>query len=614
MEKKLDLITIGRSSVDLYGEQVGGRLEDMGSFKKYIGGSPTNIAAGASRLGLKSALITRVGNEHMGRFIREELIREGVDVSAVKTDPTRLTALVLLGIRDKETFPLIFYRENCADMGLVEEDIDPDFIACAKCVCATGTHLSNQQTTAAVLKALRLAREAGKRTVLDIDYRPNLWGLAGHNEGESRYMSSEEVTQTLLSTVGLFDLIVGTEEEFHIAGGTTNTIDALRVVRKHTQALLICKRGPMGAAAFPENIPDNLDDGVTGAGFRVEVFNVLGAGDGFMAGLLYGWLKGFELSQALQFANACGAFAVSRHGCTPSYPSLEELQYFIKYGSKQFALRKDKWLEHIHWATNRRTTRSTINLVSLEQQFWEAGSQQDNKAKRREFRKLIVQAVQSLHQQTPKFGLIFAPDEWRDLVNFASGSDLYICRVPTLTNQASEKPNHHSPADLFSFSEWPLEHSVKAHIHLGKNQDNKVNISLLKDQFEFSRKSRLEFVIELIHDKSITDIDSSIKEAIELCYSHGILPDLWIVDPIDSSISKELASVIGHHDTYCRGFLFNYGLRNDAKQFLKGDQKLIGTVIPNELFTSIATEWVKGRQDSYQSIEMIQNKILSVCI
>ena len=124
MTKTLDLITIGRSSVDLYGDQVGGRLEDMGSFSKYIGGSPTNIACGTARLGLKSAVITAVGDEHMGRFIVEQLAREGVDTRGVKIDPERLTALVILGIRDDERFPLIFYRENCADMGLTEDDID----------------------------------------------------------------------------------------------------------------------------------------------------------------------------------------------------------------------------------------------------------------------------------------------------------------------------------------------------------------------------------------------------------------------------------------------------------------------------------------------------------
>ena len=156
--KTLDVITIGRSSVDLYGAQVGGRLEDMGSFQKYIGGSPTNMAAGTARLGLKSALITRVGDEHMGRFIREELAREGVDTRGVKTDPDRLTALVLLGIRDDKQFPLIFYRENCADMALCEDDIDAGFIAQSRAVVATGTHLSHPRTTLSCLATTPQAR------------------------------------------------------------------------------------------------------------------------------------------------------------------------------------------------------------------------------------------------------------------------------------------------------------------------------------------------------------------------------------------------------------------------------------------------------------------------
>src|ERR1700675_2627955 len=138
----LDVITIGRSSVDLYGVQVGGRLEDMASFSKAVGGCPTNIAIGTARLGLKSGLITRVGDEHMGRFIREQCAREGVDVTGVKTDPTRLTSLVLLGIRDEKTSPLILYRDNCADSALAEGDVDPDYIDGAKAVLVTGTHFA----------------------------------------------------------------------------------------------------------------------------------------------------------------------------------------------------------------------------------------------------------------------------------------------------------------------------------------------------------------------------------------------------------------------------------------------------------------------------------------
>jgi 5-dehydro-2-deoxygluconokinase len=191
------------SSVDLYGAQVGGRLEDMGSFQKYIGGSPTNMAAGTARLGLKSALITRVGDEHMGRFIREELAREGVDVRGVKTDPERLTALVLLGIRDDKQFPLIFYRENCADMALCEDDIDEGLHRRGP---RGGGHRHapvHPRTEAAVLKALRLARKHGCQTALDIDYRPNLWGLAGHGDGESRFIESAAVTAKLQSTLHL---------------------------------------------------------------------------------------------------------------------------------------------------------------------------------------------------------------------------------------------------------------------------------------------------------------------------------------------------------------------------------------------------------------------------
>ncbi|MBC7674557.1 MAG: 5-dehydro-2-deoxygluconokinase, partial [Rhodoferax sp.] len=350
----LDVITIGRSSVDLYGAQVGGRLEDMGSFQKYIGGSPTNIAAGTARLGLKSGLITRVGDEHMGRFIREELQREGVDVRGVHTDPERLTALVILGIRNDTQFPLIFYRENCADMALCEDDIDPAYIAEARCITATGTHLSNPRTEAAVLKALLLAKANGARTALDIDYRPNLWGLSGHGDGENRFIASDAVSAKLQASLHLFDLIVGTEEEFHIAGGTTDTIAALRRVRALTPAVLVCKRGPMGAVAFEGAIPDSLDDGLSGQGFPIEVFNVLGAGDGFMSGLLRGWLKDETWATSLKFANACGAFAVSRHGCTPAYPSWAELQFFFDRGIVTPRLRQDKLLEQIHWSSNRR--------------------------------------------------------------------------------------------------------------------------------------------------------------------------------------------------------------------------------------------------------------------
>ncbi|MGB1346708.1 MAG: PfkB family carbohydrate kinase, partial [Pseudomonadales bacterium] len=213
-QKSLDLVCFGRAGVDLYGHQVGGRLEDMSSFAKYVGGSPANTSIGTARLGLKSAMLTRVGDEHMGRFIRETMQAEGVDVRGVKTDPERLTALVILGIQDEERFPLIFYRENCADMALCEEDIDEDLIASSRALLLSGTHLSTDKVAAASRKAIALAKKHNTQVVLDIDYRPNLWGLAGHGDGESRFIADGKVSEHLQQFLPDLDLIVGTEEEF----------------------------------------------------------------------------------------------------------------------------------------------------------------------------------------------------------------------------------------------------------------------------------------------------------------------------------------------------------------------------------------------------------------
>ena len=230
---QLDVITMGRCSVDLYGQQIGSRLEDIASFAKSVGGSPTNIAIGTSRLGLKSGLITRVGDEQMGRFVLEQLAREGVTTKGVVTDKQRLTALVLLSVENDKTFPLIFYRDNCADSALEANDVDEAFILSSKSLLVTGTHFAKANTDAAQRKAMAIAKKHGRKIIIDIDYRPNLWGLAGHAAGEERYIKSDKVTAHLQSILADCDLIIGTEEEVAIAGGTEDTLEALRTIRSY---------------------------------------------------------------------------------------------------------------------------------------------------------------------------------------------------------------------------------------------------------------------------------------------------------------------------------------------------------------------------------------------
>ena len=627
--KKLDVITIGRSSVDLYGAQVGGRLEDMGSFDKYIGGSPTNMATGTARLGLKSGLITRVGDEHMGRFIREELERHGVDTQGVITDKERLTALVLLGIRDQEQFPLIFYRENCADMALCEDDIDPAFIASARAVVATGTHLSHPNTEAAVLKALRLARESGGRTALDIDYRPNLWGLSGHGDGENRFIASEKVTAKLQSTLHLFDLIVGTEEEFHIAGGSTDTIVALRNVRKVSAATLVCKRGPMGAIAFESDIPDSLDDGISGPGFPIEVFNVLGAGDGFMSGLLKGWITGEDWVTALTYANACGAFAVSRHGCTPAYPSWEELQFFLKRGVKDKALRKDAALEQIHWSTNRNRLHggdwSTMRVfafdhrIQLEQMAEAAGT---SAARIGSFKNLCLNAAVTVADGQTGYGILCDSRLGREALYRAAGTGLWIGHP---VEWPASRPLSLEPEigpDFGGLSEWPAEHVVKVLCFYDPGDTDAMKAEqedVLKRLFAACRRNRLEMLLELIPSKVGPVNADTTADIIRRIYEIGIYPDWWKLEPMTTAEAwAKACEAITGNDPYTRGIVvLGLDAPEDelAASFAEAARFSLvkGFAVGRTIFADAARKWLAGELTDEEAVADMTRRFERLC-
>ncbi len=622
--KPLDLITIGRASVDLYGEQVGGRLEDMGSFAKYIGGSPTNIAAGAARLGLKTGLITRVGDEHMGRFIRQQLLQEGVDVRGVKTDPERLTALVLLGIRDATRFPLIFYRENCADMALCEDDIDESFIAEAGCVCATGTHLSHRATTAAVMKALRLARRHGALTALDIDYRPNLWGLAGHGEGEERFLESAAVTAKLAATLHLFDLVVGTEEEFHIAGGSTDTLEALRAVRAVSAATLVCKRGPMGAVAFTKAIPARLEDGESGPGFPIEVFNVLGAGDGFMSGLMRGWLTGADWPTALTYANACGAFAVSRHGCTPAYPSWTELDFFLRRGVVTPALRHDAALEQIHWSTNRKTAWPDLHIFAFDHRaqleaIADAAGQPHGRIEA--FKGLCLSAAIEVADGRHGYGILCDDRFGRTALHRATGTGLWIGRP---VEWPGSRPLAFEPAlgpDLGGLREWPLDHVIKALVICHPDDDTALRDAQeagLVRLFAAARRNRLEFLLEILPSRVGPVQADTTARLIARFYDIGIFPDWWKLEPMASTEAwTQTCATIAARDPYTRGILV-LGLDAPLADLVAGFAEAArhplvkGFAVGRSIFGDVARSWFSGAIGDAAAVSSIGQRYLAL--
>ncbi|MCR9194662.1 MAG: 5-dehydro-2-deoxygluconokinase [Hyphomonas sp.] len=615
----LDLITIGRSSIDLYGEQTGGRLEDMRSFAKYVGGSPTNTAVGAARLGLSAGLLTRVGADHFGRFIKEQLEREGVDTTGVITDQDRLTSLVFLGVKDPDTFPLIFYRENCADSAMNESDVDEDWIRSAASVLVNGTHLSQPHLFNASMKACQIAKAAGRKVIFDIDYRPVLWGLTSRDMGENRFVESRQVTSKLQEILPLCDLIVGTEEEFHILGGDTDTFDALQCVRAKSDALLVCKRGPDGCVVFPGPIPQNIDQGISGPGFEVEVFNVLGAGDSFMSGFLRGWLRDEPLEKCCEFANACGAIVVSRHGCAPAIPTWEELQSFLSARDRPFRLRDDEQLEHLHAATTRASQYDQLTVLAVDHR-----SQLEDMCEKLgadisrvpEFKSLVLKAVDRVAGGASSFGVLLDGRFGMRALEAAADHPYWIGRP--IEFPGSRPLRFECSPDVGSeLATWPSNHVVKCLVFYHPQDDEALRerqeqqLLTLQDA---CRKTGHEFLLEVILSKHGDVGEATVAEVLQRMYDIGLKPDWWKLEPDARAQSwRQVEAVIERNDPHCRGVVL-LGLAAPEDEIVKSFEAVgefdtvKGFAVGRTIFADVAEQWLDQKIDDEGAIERLASK------
>ncbi|MGC9421991.1 bifunctional 5-dehydro-2-deoxygluconokinase/5-dehydro-2-deoxyphosphogluconate aldolase [Vibrio sp.] len=619
-EKKLDVICMGRIAVDLYGQQVGARLEDMGSFSKYLGGSSGNVAYGTAVQGLKSSMLARVGDEHMGRFLREELQRVGCDTSHLITDKERLTGLVILGIKDEETFPLIFYRENCADMAISKEDFTEEYIASARCLAITGTHLSHPKTREAVLTALKYARRHGVKTALDIDYRPVLWGLTSLGDGETRFIESEQVTEQLQEVLGLFDVIVGTEEEFHICGGSTDTIQALKAVRQVSQAELVCKRGALGCSVFSNEIPEHLDLGITVYGVRVDVLNVLGAGDAFMSGLLRGYLNGEGWEKACAYANACGALVVSRHGCAPAMPTKAELDNYLLRATQVKRPDLDSELNHLHRVTTRKSPeRDELCVMAFDHriQFVDMARQAGaDLARIKPLKKLILQASQEVALEAGlahgQAGLLCDSSFGQDVLNTVTGQGWWIARPIELPGSRPLKLEHGNiGSQLIS---WPLEHIVKCLVFFNPEDDHAIRLQQehqIQEVYQACCQSGHELLLEVILPNGIKKEDALYLRAMQRFYNLGIKPDWWKLPPLDKASWQAVSDLIEQRDAYCRGVVI-LGLDAPQTELQHGfsqtaGQRIVkGFAVGRTLFGEPSRAWLAGQMDDQTLIHTVK--------
>lgn len=624
-QKKLDVICLGRIAVDLYGQQIGARLEDVGTFAKYLGGSSGNVAYGTAIQGLRSGMLARVGDEHMGRFIREELTRVGVDTQYLITDKDRLTGLVLLGIKDQDTFPLVFYRDNCADMALKPGDIDEDYIASSRALAITGTHLSHPDTRQAVLTALEYAKKHGLRRALDIDYRPVLWGLTSLGDGETRFVSSEKVTREIQEVLHHFDLIVGTEEEFHIAGGSTDTLTALARVREKTNATLVCKRGAQGCSVFEEQIPSSWEEVKLQSGVRVDVLNVLGAGDAFMSGLLRGYMNDEGWDQACRYANACGALVVSRHGCAPAMPTKKELDDYLLRDKSVPQPDKDARLNHLHRVTTRKQQWPELCIFAFDHRKQLVDMAQEVGADISEIPRLKVLLLEGARQAAKEAGLhnnsgILADTTFgQNALNAITGEGWWIGRPIELP---SSRPLRLEHGNLGSqLIDWPLEHVVKCLMFYHPHDDAAMRAeqeALALEVYQACCKSGHELLLELILPADNPDQNEKYyAQIVERFYSLGIQPDWWKLPAQSVEGWKAISQLIDDNDPECRGILI-LGLDAPESTLKAGFAAAAdipwvkGFAVGRTIFGEASRQWLANKYDDQQLINDVKQRYLTL--
>lgn len=330
-DRKYDVITMGRSSIDLYSQNIGSPFNDIKGFDAFVGGSPLNIAVGCARLGVNASLLTGVGNDKVGEFIVNFLNNEGVNTHCIPTINQSRSSAVVLGIEPPDKFPLVFYRENAADSQVTIDDVINANVKDYKILLINGTALNIEPSRSATFFATEMANKNEVDVVLDLDFRADQW----HD-----YRAFGLTVRAILPKV---KIAIGTEEE--ILAATMSSASQVTIKDQQISApeisgdidasieqllslgieVLIVKRGEDGASIYKS---DGSRDDVPG--FPVEVLNVLGAGDAFASGFLYGILQGWNLYKACRMGNASGAQVVTRKGCANFMPFLEESLNFIR--------------------------------------------------------------------------------------------------------------------------------------------------------------------------------------------------------------------------------------------------------------------------------------------
>ncbi len=311
------IYTVGRVIADLYANEVNVPLPAVRSFSKYVGGSSANTAVGLARLGDPVGLIARVGADPMGDFIRDALRREGVNVEMLSTHPSQATGLALAALFPPNDSHVWFCGVPNANAGLSVAGINFAAVRSASALVLAGTLLAEEPGRSAALALLTVARQAGVPVILDVDWRPSFWARP------------DEVQALYARALADVSVVLANEPELELVGGTPDRERACQTLLDLGVSEVVAKRGAAGSwDVTPQGV-------VYMPAFSISVLNTLGAGDGFAAGYVHGYVAGWSAEERLRWASACGALVVSRHSCAEAMPTRLEVETFLSKHGKE---------------------------------------------------------------------------------------------------------------------------------------------------------------------------------------------------------------------------------------------------------------------------------------
>lgn len=613
----IDLLCVGRAAVDLYSEERGSDLDEAVWFRKSLGGSAANTAVSAARQGARVAMLTVVGADGFGRFVRSALAREGVDVSGVRTDDAHLTGLVVLGLRAPEDAPHSFYRNDCADMSIEADDVSSDLVRRSRAVLLTGTHLSTASTFAASRRAAELAAASGGLVILDVDYRPSLWGAVSVARGEARAEPSDRARRAYREILPFCALVVGTEDEIRVAGGGIDSFTSETAILEAGVGRVVTKLGARGARSRDASGEVHALDGQ-----RVRVVNAIGAGDAFLGAYVAAWLRGEGGATCLGVANAAGALVAARHGCAPAMPTRDEIERSMTTAPASSATAVTIPDEDLHWRQTRPAAPERLLVLAqdhrsfFEAMFDAAGLDRGRIA---HLKGLIFAGGRAAFAEKGlpehETGFIVDAEYGAPLLDYERSR----WRARPIEVHSDEPLAFAGGVDVaLELLRWPARQIVKCKVVYHPDAPVEVRAgqeALLRQLQHACRSLDRTLLLEVVPLlDGVEDFTASVR-AVDALYAASVAPDWWKLPPPDDSLTwAALERVVLERDPACSGILLlGNGLSTEELErrmtWARASRVCRGFAFGRTVFAEPAQAWVRGDIDDAAVVQQVKDRL-----